>query len=349
MTPPREIRLDRKDLLSDWAADRLGGKFLDRQHYNVLFAGESVNVRKPDGSMLICYRHDVLSPAACEAAYPALRGAAALSQNRGLAVGDLPDDLESRVGNRVRRPGLGVGKVGHRPLREDGRVSSTKYAAAAHSGVIGYMDKYTRIPYCRLTAFNLSEADKFAAALPLIQGIDAVFKKELPQRYAAQMRYVRETYPEWTIGRHGTAFTTITVNKDWRTACHQDQGDLKQGFGVMAVLSEGNYTGGYLCFPKFKVAVDMRMGGVCLADVHEWHGNTPLRRNALQHRLSLVLYYREGMKACGTEEEELQRAQEYKMAGPVEFKGQILHPQEVQENRKKPKGKLFAEWEKGRL
>jgi hypothetical protein len=41
----------------------------------------------------------------------------------------------------------------------------------------------------------------------------------------------------------------------------------------MAVLEGGRYFGCELTFPKYRTAVDMCTGGLCLADVHEWHGN----------------------------------------------------------------------------
>jgi hypothetical protein len=84
---------------------------------------------------------------------------------------------------------------------------------------------------------------------------------------------------------------------------------LREGFGVLTVLHAGTYTGGHLVFPKYRVAVDLRTGGVLLADVHEAHGNTPLIGTPGSFvRLSLVCYYRAGMRACGSASEENARA-----------------------------------------
>jgi hypothetical protein len=35
-----------------------------------------------------------------------------------------------------------------------------------------------------------------------------------------------------------TAFSTVTVNKNFRTAGHYDNGDLKEGFGNLGVISQ---------------------------------------------------------------------------------------------------------------
>lgn len=199
-----------------------------------------------------------------------------------------------------------------RPMKQDGTVSNTNYAQAVHSGIIGFYDRYPRIPYCRLTAFNLYQPEKFQAAMPLIRAIDEAFKKNVPGRYAAQLKVVKQTSPDFVI--HKTAFTTITVNKNWVTALHKDKGDLTEGFGVMTALRAGHYSGCYLCFPKYRVAVDMRTRSLLLADVHEWHGNTPLIGiEGAFERISLVCYYRQGMVSCGSAAEELARAKKIRM------------------------------------
>jgi len=53
----------------------------------------------------------------------------------------------------------------------------------------------------------------------------------------------------------------------------------------------------------------MRTGGVCLADVHEWHGNARLSGDGPFDRLSFIFYAREHMDQCGTLDEERRRAE----------------------------------------
>src|SRR5215472_1887421 len=69
---------------------------------------------------------------------------------------------------------------------------------------------------------------------------DAAFMALAPRRHHAQMRYVRKTSPDFTI--HGTAFTTVTVNRNFQTAVRKDVGDLRQGFGVMSALRRGRFS-----------------------------------------------------------------------------------------------------------
>ena len=96
-----------------------------------------------------------------------------------------------------------------------------------------------------------------------------------------------------------TAFSTVTINYNWRTALHKDAGDLKEGFGNLVVLEEGKYKGGCTGFPQFKVAIDVRNGDFLAMDVHEWHCNTEIKPITKDYtRLSLVAYLREKMINC---------------------------------------------------
>lgn len=183
------------------------------------------------------------------------------------------------------------------------------------SGIIGAFDRYARQPYCRQTAFNLNKKTSpmyHKDVVPYLQAIDSVFGKNVPERHEKQMVWIGRTAEEWVV--KGTAFTTITVNKNFRTAVHKDAGDLKEGFGVLSVLERGTYNGGYLCFPQFRVAVDMRTADVLMCDVHEWHGNTAIvgKRGQFE-RISVVCYYRANMYRCLSEQGEYERVKNRKL------------------------------------
>jgi hypothetical protein len=309
------LNLSEHDCLSESDAEALGAKFLDEGYFRVLLQ-EDADVFKPDGSCLLKFRKDVLSEAAGRAAWAALRGVPEqfANTNRGMAAGEIPESQEFLEGRRIVERSGTRAKV----MRDDGTVSKTVYANPAPSGVAGYMDRNARYPYCRQTAFSLENPDKWATALPYIQEVNEVLRREAPERWEAQHAAIERTHPDFKI--HGTVFTTLTVNKNWQTAVHKDAGDYRPGFGVMTVLEAGQpYEGAYLCFPQFRVAVDMRSRDVLLADVHEFHGNTPFRRcvPGTYERVSLVMYYREKMLRCGSADEELERAKHRKAGDPI--------------------------------
>lgn len=311
MAKVKKIRLKEQDCLTDPEANSLAAKELEDSSFRILVQ-EDTDVIKPGGGILLKYRKDVLPETACKKARPALRKAANISYNRGYAAGEV--ELEGDKFSNIKQGEFISDGSRYWPIKPDGTLSNTSYAKGVESGVIGFYDKYPRIPYCRLTAFNLHHPEKFQAALPMIKAIDEVFKSEMPKRYSNQLELVRRTSSDFVISE--TSFTTITINRNWRTRVHKDEGDLREGFGVMSALTTGGkgYKGMYLCFPKYKVAVDMRTRGVCLADVHEWHGNTPFYGTwGAFERISLVCYYREGMKDCGSAERERERADQHSM------------------------------------
>jgi hypothetical protein len=103
-----------------------------------------------------------------------------------------------------------------------------------------------------------------------------------------------------------TPFTTVTVNKTFRTAAHYDAGDLNEGLSNLLTLSnDGKYTGGYLIAPEYRVAVNPRPGDLLLINNHEvMHGNTPIVCEEGSERISLVVYFREKMLELGSKEYE---------------------------------------------
>lgn len=269
-----------------------------------ILVDEDADVYLPDGRPLLKLRKNVLSAKACSAAYKALRKAALPSDNRGLAAGKVKREKVQYQNDDLVTFG---GGVRFRPVKKDGTLSKTNYANVVKSGIVGYFDRSSRFPYCRETAWNIDNPERFGAAMPYFQEIDAVFAAEMPERHAAQMARVEKTHPAWVI--NDTAFTTVTVNSDFRTALHTDRGDLKEGFGVMTALRRGAYTGCYTLWPKWGVAANMTTGCVLMADVHEWHCNSPLLGIPGQfERVACVLYYRENMVECHSPNAETNRA-----------------------------------------
>jgi len=290
-------------LTSRVSDDGLPGKLLDDSDVDLVIS-ESADVYKPDGTLLARFRKKLMGASETRRAYHSLKGAAYRSDqtNRGLAGGSRNDHLERNV-TYVRR---------------DGTPSKTNRAATGTtSGIVGFYDREARRPFCRTTAYTANHPQKFAAAIPYLQTIDEHFRALAPDRWAAQRDVCDSTEPDWII--KGTVFTTITVNKNFQTAVHRDNGDFPDGFGVMTAFAAGEYEGFYLAFPGFDpvVAFDMRTRDLLLADVHEWHGNTTPRGTPPWERISLVCYYREKMHLCKDRESELEWAKRRKRGGTI--------------------------------
>ena len=187
----------------------------------------------------------------------------------------------------------------------DKYVCATTYANGVFSGIAGWYDRYPRIPYGRATSYTANQPEKFAMAFPFLQSLAKGFKDLLPWRYNNQMEAAKKLDQRFLVP--GTPFTTITVNKTFRTAAHYDAGDLNEGLSNLLVLSNnGNYTGGYLIAPEYRVAVNVRPGDLLLINNHEvMHGNTPIVLGDEEaERVSLVCYFREKMLELGSKEYE---------------------------------------------
>ena len=288
-------------------ADHLAGTKLTDAHYDLVLGGnESCDVFKPDGTPLVKYRPRWFSEELCRAVLPACRKAAVPTSNRGMAAGSLtPEDI------KIKRPVGEVKGTRFRAIKKDGTLSNTNHAAEVVSGIIGYFDRSARFPFCRQTSFVISEAASWKRFLPYIERADEGFREFMPDRWVAQREYASRTAADWVIPQ--STFTTVTVNKNFQTATHKDAGDLHSGFGVMSCLRNDKYDDAYLVFPAYPVAVNFAHGCLCLADVHEWHSNTPFTQMRLGYeRITLVFYYREKMIHCKSAREEVEWAKNRK-------------------------------------
>jgi len=187
----------------------------------------------------------------------------------------------------------------------DKYVCQTTYANGVMSGIAGWFDRYPRLPYGRATSYTAREPEKFAMAYPFLQQLAQGFKDLLPWRYNNQMEAAKKMDPRFLVPE--TPFTTVTVNKSFRTACHFDAGDFTAGLSNLLTLSNnGNYKGCHLVAPEYRVAVNPRPGDLLLINNHEvMHGNTQIELlDEVAERISLVVYFREKMLELGSKEYE---------------------------------------------
>lgn len=179
-------------------------------------------------------------------------------------------------------------------------TSDTSYANAVFSGIAGSFGRYPRIPYGRLTSFTENNMDSYAKCFPFMKSLGDAFSGLLPERAGKQKAFINNLDPKYVVP--DTPFTTITVNKTFRTAAHRDAGDLDAGFSNLCVLSNGKeYKGGWLILPEFRAAVAVKPGDLLLIGNHDYiHGNTPIELvDPEAERISLVCYAREDMGKLG--------------------------------------------------
>ena len=269
---------------------KLINTFAKKDHYDTVI-NESCNAYDLQGNEIFCFRKKFIPSEILESSYQNLKNAASKSTNRGAASGG---DTK-----------YGKDKHGRTTKVHQTFVKGTDEMLSVESGIVGYFDRSGHYDFCRTTAFNKKHINKFKAAMPLIEFVDNSFKEIVPKRHAKQLSMVKATDPNYRIGE--TAFSTVTVNKNYRTAYHTDAGDFRPGFGNLVAYCK-DIEPVLFVLPRFGVAIQVETDDLLLVDVHEIHGNTEIiKKNDNGIRLSYVMYYRENMWRCLPPSEELKR------------------------------------------
>jgi hypothetical protein len=231
----------------------------------------------PDGNVAYILIKNFVPYEFCEAAYSVALKAASqpvIGGTRAIAAGAYMEPRTRKDGSKGNRT----------------EVPDLPHLHGAKHGIVGFYDK----PECRLTAFSARDWEGFQETLPLLHCLNGVFREYMPLEYANQAEAAGDIEKQYVI--EGTVFTTITINRNFRTAVHLDEGDFENGFGVLTMLSAGEFCGGELALPQYRVAIDFQMQDVLLLDVHRPHGNLPLEGvDGEYERVSLVCYLREAM------------------------------------------------------
>ena len=193
------------------------------------------------------------------------------------------------------------------------------------SGNVGYMDPGARTRYCRLTGFGRDHFDTyFKQGRPFVEYIDEKYKELCPEHHRRQLNTANETNANYVLW--DTAFSTITVNRNFRTFIHQDDGDHPEGFGNLFVYREGDWKRGYFVLPGWSVGIDMQNQDMLFVDVHRFHGNDNCELDGEETefdafeddlggpnlRMSFVLYYRTGLRPCKSPKEQVEYFQQRK-------------------------------------
>lgn len=270
------------------------GKFFDDSTCKIY--KENVDIYSEEGELLVKFRKNVLTDNDCKILFES-RGAAT-SSIRPSASG-IPKGKSKYIRSKSKSTG--------KPLVYLSSKNRVK------SGIIGYYDtlsmfsSYTNKSAttnknlrCRKTSFTGRNLDKFKDCLPVFKKVNDLYKKLIPSKYKKQKEAISQINPNFVI--KDTVFTTVTVNKNFRTALHTDHGDLEEGMGNILVVSNSDkYKGAYTLFPRYKFGIDVRNGDIAFMNVHEWHCNSKMESNKKDdvNRVSFVFYLRKKMMmAC---------------------------------------------------
>lgn len=283
------------------------GEYFDSKHYDKIIDYNCDGYVLKDGKKFLLFklRKNVINNKLCKIGIECLKKAAMKTHdNRGASAGIIDFKKLEKLPLYANDPNqfkkVDKFRIMGYKSKITGKWVNNSFGNLSKSNIIGYFDKRDRnlgvnAPPCRTTKFTNEEVEKWDKVLPLINRIDTLFKVLVPDKYKKQ--YDRAHKTKFVIGN--TSFSTLTINHNWRTALHKDAGDYKEGFGNLVILEEGDYKGGELGFPEYKVAINVRNGDFAAMNVHEWHCNTKIIPKSKDYtRLSLVSYLREKMLRC---------------------------------------------------
>jgi len=315
----KEIHI--KDVMSNEEIEAREGTYFIENEVKTIFK-EDVDVYRTDPDtgkkrLLAKFRKNVFTPEEIKIGWEGFYQTAAASRNRGAAAG--PIDTKS-VYWKKRNP-TEITKWSAKYI-QDGKVSKMRVNNNVMSSVLGYFEKtpFMGLP-CRLTSYTQRFFRQYKHGIPFIEAISDKFKDLVPDAYAKQHALVSKK-PMYRIAN--TAFSSVTLNRNFRTALHCDAGDYREGFGNLSVIERGEYTGGYTLFPRYGIGFDVRTGDFLAMDVHEWHCNTEMKETSAQAtrnkalpdiykddpttgtvgmnkpytRISFVCYFREKLTHC---------------------------------------------------
>jgi hypothetical protein len=233
----------------------------------------------PDGKRLLArLRKNVIPHDLVKLAWKSFYNSAGASRNRGAAAG--PIDPTSKYWTRRKLNKKSI-KGWSAQYMQNGKLSKMRVNNNVFSSVLGYFEKtpFMGLP-CRLTSYTQRYFNEYKAGTPYIEAIDDLFKKLVPDRYKTQYKRAKGN-PAFQIA--DTSFSSVTINRNFRTGLHMDAGDLREGFGNLTVIERGQYKGGFTLFPRYKIGVNLRTADFLAMDVHEWHCNTEMKEEA-EHR-----------------------------------------------------------------
>ncbi len=288
--------------------EALKGNYYDESHYDEVIRHSSIGY-KEDGQILFVFVKKAIEGEYIEAIKT---NAKSKTKNRGTAAGvadvsRFPKDavaLCKKDGTPLTNPRL----VSVQYKRADGSICGRCQSNAVRCGCAGYFDSVGGLP-CRKVGWSTNNPAKHDKCVRLCEEIAEAHKMNEPKSYMFQ-KTTAELSPDFTMGE--SPYSTLTLNYDFRTACHKDKGDLENSLSTLTIFEEipNNYEGCYLGLPEYKICFDVRNGDTLIFDAHEYHANTEMKvltdklpiddltGNPFGGRISVVAYLRNRMSEC---------------------------------------------------
>jgi len=287
----KEIKL-KKDFGNNQTQEKWAGNYLTEEAYDqVVSATEDTVIYKPGASL---YDDVPLAYVVCNA-YPntkvidCLRTIEETTTMRANASGPIdPEEMKAKgiTEYKLRSPNS------YHVKTKSGKWGMIAYANEIYSVMAGWK-KGRFTGGIEASGWTKDNPDKFEILKDISTYNEFAFQKVDPDRYQAQKDFA-ELYisTEHRVG----IMTTLSMNRysdlglgsHKGMSVHVDSGDTEAGMTTMCHFRDGEYTGAYLTFPRYGVAIDAPDNSVIIADSLELHGVTPIKGEGT--RYSCVAY-----------------------------------------------------------
>ena len=266
-------RLFVQKILTDDEVAKLQGTWIDKSHIKLPLVKEDTDIYYSDNGiykLLLKFRKNVISDDLIDIGWQSYKDLAKPSRGRGASAG--PIDTEGQYWSKKDLVDTKKWSTGYMIKGKKSKMKVNNQVASNPVGFYEASNNFSKLP-CRLTHFTRCNFKKYNEGLPFIQRIDELFQELIPNAHMRQLERANLTN---NFKIPNTAFSTVTINRNFRTALHRDAGDFKGGFGNLTVIERGKYHGGYTVFPQFGIGIDLRNNDFVAMDVHQWHSNTKL-------------------------------------------------------------------------
>lgn len=273
-------------IMTDEKIKNQQGDFFDFNHYHTLI-NKDIDIYTPEGHLLFSIRKNIIPKKISAIAKKHLlpHALSAKSNNRGIATGKVNIDSMNKSIVEILDPGNFKTRVKY----DDGHVSKYKISNNCKSMIAGYYDKskHCNNTNIRLTAFSNKYVDDWYNTIIYVQYLDKIYKSIYKSNYLNRKKKTK-------LIKYGiiddTIFTTLTINYNFRTACHVDKGNDE--YSILTVI--GNWKGCYLGYPQYGVCVNVEEGDFLIMNPYEYHCNTEFTGSS-NNRMSIVTYSRNGI------------------------------------------------------
>jgi hypothetical protein len=234
------------------------------------YIDKSNNIESTGWKLLLKFRKNVIDNDLIDIGWKSYKDLAKASRGRGASAGPI-----NVSGTYWSKRDLVDTNKWSTSYMVNGKKSKMKVNNQVASNPVGFYESsnnFSKLP-CRLTHFTRTNFDKYNNGLPFIKKIDSLFQELIP---CAHQRQLNRANLRDKFKIPNTSFSTVTINRNFRTALHKDAGDFKGGFGNLTVIERGKYHGGYTVFPQYGIGIDLRNNDFVAMDVHQWHSNTAI-------------------------------------------------------------------------